>query len=50
MTFMWYSNVMFLYYMFKGKFVTLVSLKVPSGCSIGGSTQISAFAHSVQCH
>ena len=29
-TFMWYSNDMF-HYMFKAKFVTLVSLKVSSG-------------------
>ncbi len=29
---MWYSNDMF-HYMFKAEFVTLVSLKVPSGSS-----------------
>ncbi len=32
-TFMWYSNDMF-HYVFKAEFVTLVSLKVPSGCNV----------------
>ncbi len=31
---MWYSNDTF-HYMFKAEFVSLVSLKVPSGCGKG---------------
>ncbi len=41
---MWYSNDAFHYYTFKAEFVTLVSLKVPSGDATFKNIQI---AHSM---